>query len=274
MSPVSTLGKTPLWRPFLDVPKTDIWHFLKSRGLEPFLDPTNEDPKFLRARLRGETLPWLERSFGKGIISNLQVLSERSLELQSYLDHKIAAFQRAEGPWGIFLDLTNVHRIEARHALQAVAREKGMGLPREILESWLNALESGDGFRYGDFCADRGRAFFLARKRPQFEGSVALKEGTFVAGDWTLEVRAVEQVSQAPAWRDVWSGGFEAVLPDGTLQLPFDNKCHEMWRKTRVPVFLRKDVPLLITDNQQLEFLSGLNVQRFIPRWGIRFSIF
>lgn len=50
-----------LVRPLLHIPRAQVLGYLEDAGVSPLLDPTNADPRFLRARLRAEVLPLLRR---------------------------------------------------------------------------------------------------------------------------------------------------------------------------------------------------------------------
>ena len=54
-------------RPLLAVRKQLLYDFLKEEGLEWSEDSTNGDPRFLRARMRAELMPRLERIFPRGV---------------------------------------------------------------------------------------------------------------------------------------------------------------------------------------------------------------
>jgi len=145
LAPVSVLEGMPVWRPLLAVRKTEIHEFLAARRLQPLLDPTNEDPRFLRTRLRSQTMPQLRESFGKEIVENLALLSERAIELRDYLDQKIAPVwqERREGPEGIAVSLQGLERVEARHLLQKLGSSQGLCIPRRLLEPMLDAAKAG-----------------------------------------------------------------------------------------------------------------------------------
>jgi tRNA(Ile)-lysidine synthase len=143
MEDSSQMGDIPIWRPLLKTRRKEILLFLEKRGLKPFYDPTNRDPLYLRARMREETLPLLNRSFGKEVVENLICLSERAHELKRYLDRKIASCLIKRGEWGFAVLCRGLERIEQRHLLQKAAAEEGMILPRTVLEPVLDWLEEG-----------------------------------------------------------------------------------------------------------------------------------
>jgi tRNA(Ile)-lysidine synthase len=144
MQKISEMRGMPIWRPFLSVPKKKLLSFLSQKNLRPIWDPTNKDPTYLRSRMREQTLPLLEESFGKNIAGNLALLSERSYELKLYLDEKVASRQIFKKEWGSFVDCNALQRIEARHLLQKISE---VTWPRTVLEQVLDWIEEGGGYR-------------------------------------------------------------------------------------------------------------------------------
>jgi tRNA(Ile)-lysidine synthase len=142
LAPVSQMKGMEVWRPLLAVSKQEIWDYLDRKQLTPLLDPSNENPRFLRTRLRTQILPTLSAQFGKEIRDNLCCLSERSQELKDYLDERTQSAweRRVEEERGVRLDLTELERIEVRHLLQRV-----VSFSRQMLEDILDDLASGQG---------------------------------------------------------------------------------------------------------------------------------
>lgn len=141
MREVSSLKDMPLWRPLLKLSKQDVLAFLEAQKLVPFTDSTNEDPVYLRARLRGEMVPFLEKSFGKHFSENIHYLSERSYELQAYLDQKTENALLRPFPGGVAICLEGFARIERRHLLQKQAKALGLVWTRILLERMLDWVE-------------------------------------------------------------------------------------------------------------------------------------
>lgn len=139
MCEVSALFGMPIWRPLLSVRKTELITFLKDKAQSAFYDKTNDDPAFLRTRLRSTLLPQLASSFGKEIVSNLALLSSRAFELKAYLDKKIAQIPKLEGDWGVAFDLKGVELLEARHLLKSHISS------REQIETVLNITPKPEG---------------------------------------------------------------------------------------------------------------------------------
>jgi hypothetical protein len=137
------MGGLTIWRPLLKVRRREILRYLKEKGLTHLSDPTNRDPRYLRARMREETLPLLHRSFGKQVVENLLCLSERAHELRRYLDRKITPYVIERGEWGFAVLCAPLERIERRHLLQKATSGEGLVLPRTVLEPLLDWLEEG-----------------------------------------------------------------------------------------------------------------------------------
>jgi tRNA(Ile)-lysidine synthase len=269
MTQYGVLEGMNVWRPFIHTPKADLLQFLQVRGLKGLVDRTNEDPRFLRGRLRTEIIPFLETSFGKKISSNLQVLSERSYELKTFLDGQIQPLwdSRVQGPWGWCVDLTGVDRVIQRHLLQ----NKAVG-SRDDIDTALNALESGSRLEMGEgLVVERGMFFGYCEGELKFVEPIQLQAGKFSSGDWTMEIEPHTSGIVGPlSWQEVWTGRFEAVLPDGCLELPSSTtQFKEAWRKLGVPLRLRGCLPVL----QQGEKMWDLLASPKLTCWKVRFTI-
>lgn len=142
MQPVSHQYGMKIFRPFLSLRRSDILEFLEEKNLKPLIDPSNADPIYLRARMRGEILPFLTRSFGKEMTNNLTLLSERSRELSEYLDRKLSHVPIQKGPWGTIVDLQGLEPIEQTHLLQKIARKEGIVFTRDMLKILLSGKKS------------------------------------------------------------------------------------------------------------------------------------
>jgi tRNA(Ile)-lysidine synthase len=58
-------------RPFLGLRREETLAICAAEGLQPWHDPTNTDPAFLRSRVRSRVLPFLEDELGPGIAGSL-----------------------------------------------------------------------------------------------------------------------------------------------------------------------------------------------------------
>lgn len=150
----------PIWRPLASARKNELLTYLKRKKLTALFDKTNEDLRFLRARLRGELIPFITETFGKEITDNLIQLSARAGELKEYLGRKTEKVIREGTP------LSQLERIEARFAIQQMAQAEKVSISRDLLEQLLDAVYSGGRTRQFH-C--RGRALVVEQGRIHWE---------------------------------------------------------------------------------------------------------
>ena len=91
--PMNTLNGIPYFRPLLGVRKKEILAYLEAKKFAYFIDKTNFDVKFLRAKFRKEIFPYLSEAFGKEITSSLCRISKNSIELQEFLEELLAPYR-------------------------------------------------------------------------------------------------------------------------------------------------------------------------------------
>ncbi len=89
MKPISFFLNMKLFRPFLGFTKKDLENFLLVEKSSFLVDETNEDPHFLRTRLRKKIFPFLEKEFGKNPRNPLCFLSKQSSEMKQHLQEKV-----------------------------------------------------------------------------------------------------------------------------------------------------------------------------------------
>ena len=133
MRPVSPLpGADDLWlvRPLLTTTRAEIDQFCREHGLDPIIDPSNEDTTYLRNRLRHELLPYLA-GYNPQIKSALQHLAAVTAADYALLDTltqtKWAAIVQESGPDWLALDREawralplSLRRSTLRQAVQAL----------------------------------------------------------------------------------------------------------------------------------------------------------
>ena len=83
MAPVAGLYR----RPLLGIRRSTTVQFCADSGLDPWLDPQNDDPAYTRVRVRQRVLPVLEAELGPGIAEALARTAEQLREDSDALDH-------------------------------------------------------------------------------------------------------------------------------------------------------------------------------------------
>lgn len=112
MQPKALRDSMPIWRPLLGISKAEILSFLRERGESYIEDPTNEDLKYLRARMRRKILPYLSEQFGKNVAPPLARLSEYGNRLSEYLLEKTRERTLQKSHQGPYYDFRGAHPVE------------------------------------------------------------------------------------------------------------------------------------------------------------------
>ncbi len=269
----------PIFRPLLQVEKSVLTQFVESRGLSYVDDETNQDPRFLRARLRNALFPLLETHFGKSIGSNLVCLANDAQEFSQDLEIRYRAFQEKiyEGPFGVCLyQLDQESRAAQRFFLQEEARKQQISLRRswiDTLLSWLDEKKSGASlpFQESAFYVYRGSVFFL-KKTTFFPPEMQPVIGEKTAIKLKRQEQEKNGVSNQAAWLKPFMGKADYFVPkEKTLFFPITpfllfssdqdlsflqhlekskSQVHvlqKMWAKEHIPLFLRRHLLLLIS---------------------------
>jgi tRNA(Ile)-lysidine synthase len=218
------LGMAPrrgrLVRPLLEASREETRAYCRDRGLTWHDDPTNEDPRFARSRLRHEVLP---------VLRALSPAAERTIAETSFLlrDERLVIERAADGviaQLGIPTPLDAL-RLEpiglARTVLVRLAEratEAGaVALSRNDCEAILalsdegtQSLDLGAGLRA---VAEYGRLRFIAGEQLPDEAPPPITleiPGEVEFGDWEVHAR-MERVAQAAG------GGFLPARGDALL---------------------------------------------------------
>lgn len=170
--PVSILEGMQVWRPLLDVSKSEIRSWLKAKGLTPIEDRTNLDPSYLRGKMRTSILPQLEGEFGKEVSGNLRRLGESARELSEYLSKKIEKYETLiiEDKEEKRVDLSGYYPlepVEIKAFLKKFSEKNKVFLSHASLKSLYEILEEGTLHRKvgaGDrFVEVRGRCVAIKK---------------------------------------------------------------------------------------------------------------
>lgn len=238
-----------IWRPFLKVQKKKLLYFLQNQGEVWVDDPGNQNPRFLRARMRTQLLRSLQDMFGKGFTDSLGRVAEQSQEMYAYLSKKAQPLCKVEGPFGTFWELPP-EPVEARFLLRRILQERSIVWSSADLDKALSLLRLGVANRtlsHG-FYVDRGLLFFL-RNECEYE-RVTLK----------IENTPPKYVG----WKGAWQGvGWMRISQDQEIDnfevVPSNSSAFsKLWSKHKVPFFFRRIFPLVKAKKKgYFEFLSG-----------------
>ena len=120
-------------RPLIQIRRHRIEEYLRRRRLRPHQDPTNQDLKYLRNRVRRRLIPRLEKHYNPNIVETLNRIGRLEAEESVYfhqLAESLLKTASKKGPNGkIFLDLSGLaayFNIGGKYLiLEVIRRAKG-----------------------------------------------------------------------------------------------------------------------------------------------------
>lgn len=259
-------------RPLLKISKKELLAFLKSKQISFFEDPSNQDPTFLRAKMRIAMLPTLEKTFGKNVQPSLCRLSEDILELNGYFREKLSPLieKRVKSSLGLCVDFRNIHAsFEIKWLLHELFQNEKIPLNYALLQvmvDHLMARGSNKTIVEGALkvTLDRGYLFILQNKEKPLVDDCSLTVGDFKCGDWFVKVEnASFEAPSLLGWKQVWLGKCRAIIPKGPCRIgpalaEHKRALSRLWTNEKVPSFLRCEAPIIYNgDHFLLDFLSG-----------------
>lgn len=135
-----------VWRPFLDLRRSDLESYATENRLPWIEDPSNQDEAYRRNAVRKKLLPAVEK-VQEGAVTNMARSAKHLAEAQDLLQH-LADIDLAlmEGKKGLsqsnFLRLYKTHQARAKNALRRWLAKHGLPYPsEERLQAWCIELE-------------------------------------------------------------------------------------------------------------------------------------
>lgn len=264
---VTCVDGVQIWRPLLTTRKSSIERLLKAEGIEPFIDSTNLDPRFLRGRFRVKIIPQLSQEFGKEVGPSLCSLAQEAQELNRFMQAHMAPYllQICKGPFGTLLDLSEncpKTAYEIKFLVREFCSTVGCFLSRELVEQACQLIQSEKAnrqFAMGNSCffVDRKRLFFLKDTPKKPLEQHRLQEGEFKYGAWQVSVTPCKHVDVPLqiGWKNVWRGEVSVVLPEGIYHFeaakttaPYPGRTASIskwWNNEKVPMFLKNHIPVI-----------------------------
>lgn len=125
-------------RPLLGIRKATLLQMCVDEGLEPWHDPHNTEPKFLRVKIRTEVIPYLEENLSPGIIEALArtaaIIDEDATALEEQIEEQIEDIvEIAEAGISISVPWLRANPVAIRHRTirMVVQAEFGVSISRE-----------------------------------------------------------------------------------------------------------------------------------------------
>jgi len=144
----SSYQEMPIWRPLMNCSKAEILLYLQETGIPYVEDPTNHNPRFLRARMRKELFPYVEGVFGKSIQKNLCRLANRISEMDDYLQRRIERFnarleRNTDGASIDFAPFVPLEKVEVEWFVKKLIEEAQDFLSFEQIQALTEFICSG-----------------------------------------------------------------------------------------------------------------------------------
>ncbi len=247
-------------RPLLQYTKQFLKDLMSLENQEWIEDVTNKDTKYLRARMRHEMVPMLEKSFGKTITNSFSSLSNNALLLEEYLLSKTKPFLDLilEGPFGKCLDLKEqkIHPFECEFLLRHILKSYDVTFSKDQLSKILQCVFSGKSnksFVSNNFkiIVDDKRVFFLPIEVSDFsqEVNVLSVNDPIRISLLSFKFEKLNKIPEVLDWKMLWQG----LVVYRDLDVPItlkpslskSKKSQSLFAKQKVPSFLRKVFPVL-----------------------------
>ena len=137
-------------RPLLDLGRADTEAACRAEGIEWWTDPHNSDPRFLRARVRHDVLPVIERELGPGIAPALARTGEMLRDDMDALDDLAEQFviEHADEdglPVGLLRETARAIRTRALRLVLLAAGAPATDLTRAHVLAVDDLVHGGSG---------------------------------------------------------------------------------------------------------------------------------
>ncbi|NDD58380.1 MAG: tRNA lysidine(34) synthetase TilS [Chlamydiae bacterium] len=275
----STHSNMRILRPLLSWKKSTLISFLNEKGFDDYIvDETNLSSDNLRGKLRTEVFPYLEKIYGKQIISSLY---DFSIQLKEVVDPLKEEFTSYISYWieSAFCDYICFDRIKGLKVnqralfLKFILDFKKIPVSKKLISQIIKAIDSR---QVKNFTLDGRQAFvdkmrlFLPKPIPSTdELRVAIADGVLKSEKFKIDFSVVEdkEVGKSSSWEDVLNGVCTLQIPEGSMKFLFPNskegiiykkKLMNKYSSYGVPSFLRCLFPFVIYNDALIyDFLSG-----------------
>ncbi len=282
MQSITKIGSLTIFRPLLSVQKSEITQFLQKREISFFEDPSNKNPKFLRAKMREEIFPYLRTSFGKEFQESVLHISQEARQMRAYFDEKVNPYFAACIPsdLGVLFDFSATFPatdIERRALFRRLGEMYSFSFNRRQVELALTLIESNaankwllvDGKR---LYFDRKRLFILEKEESFLHESVPLQIGEYAFGPWSVKVEEQRVAGiKKNHWLDLWKGDCVTFLPKGDyfLRMPLGQMKakHAFQGKIMERALSEKKVPHILWNSCPFIFQGAEVVEDFLLKY-------
>lgn len=198
-SPVPGSSAQRLIRPLLGIHRAETEAICREAGIEPLRDPGNDDPAFMRNRVRHQTLPVL-REINPSVGDALRGLAASAREVFAGVERESMAVQpQQRTAVGAIFSGDAFRSLQSEAALLVIEREASFfqlqpEVNRTRLENLRAVLQGGTGVvAFGDVVVEVScgvvRVGRVLDDAEPFEPKVLNVPGVTLAGGWQVELR-------------------------------------------------------------------------------------
>ena len=220
----SRLNGISIYRPMLDISRDDIEEYLAASSIDYVNDPSNENDKFKRVKVR-RLLREMRDSFGVDVYSRLNLLADNANTSSNYLKHRAKTLEKkiiTNTQFGVFyLDLNEFSKLHKELKLRLIKSILGKLSLKEYsprldsLKELLRRLSNKsancmlNGVRVLFFM---DKAIFFMEESSKNELLVKPGEVRYFAGveiENTYDKPIVARSLGADGWKDLKRNGFQ-----------------------------------------------------------------
>jgi tRNA(Ile)-lysidine synthase len=170
-------------RPLITTERREIESYCRENALEPKVDPSNVDQRYLRSRIRAELLPLLKAEYNEGVRDNLIRLATAAAQDRDFfaeetaqMIHEAVVFDTDESGHPVsasmvLKSLNSLHSAFCHRVIRGVFRQ--LGLKQDIssvhITGALSLAHKGVGGKIAEF--PHGYRFRIAQGKAIFERS-------------------------------------------------------------------------------------------------------
>lgn len=232
----------PILRPMLDVSRKRILEYLETHHIEVFKDPSNDDLKYQRNRIRHDLLPHVEEAFPqiKNALFRLGLIAQGDLEILNDAIKPIWAEVTQRDAHGLYLNALNFNQLGnayQRRILKRFLSEHGLHSDFQSIEELLMFIR-GEGRSQMDASIKsvtqgiQGQNRYLSIYKGQLriidvprETPAALSEHVTVPGHLYLET--LDKTFTAQKWRNPAKVSISPIRAHDSQQVYVDFSLYE-----------------------------------------------
>jgi tRNA(Ile)-lysidine synthase len=266
-------------RPMLDVSRIEIQQYLTEHSLASYSDPTNEDRNFDRNKIRHDLLPYIESNLNPKVRSALLRFANWAEEQNKLIDELIQPKLKLITDKGIhkkkFLQLSPALQKELlRRALQTI--DPSFKLNSRTLEAILRTIRASTKMELPGYlvveCSQERIQFLPKTSRTGFQEIDVTGAGDYQFPPAKISLKfSVVKKAELPALRHLafvdaekasfpltirnWKKG-DAFQP---LGMKGRKKLSDFWIDRKVPQSNRKNIPIVLKD-EQIVWIAGQQI--------------